>query len=1092
MYLEKLPTEILYAISQEVAAFGSSRLVGLTRASRGLHAVANPVLYSRDILESGGTKSMDHGLKDGLNKVVRLCLIAGADPNRRITSHHDLDTCHNPLARTPSPLPKKSRGFLRHPPGLDDHQKVHFWTPLHVAASKGDIELLSILLDHDTNPHLAGRGVCPCHSLPLRRTIGRVISHRDQVDESVIVRRLMTRWSPLHVTVCKGNLDCAEMLIDRFGLARATESDDAVLAEARRFVREDPTLSPSETFLGRYIDRETPRFDPLLPLHVAADKYENVEALERVYAMLKRAGCLKDQDSGIDVLDAFGDTPFAVAAFSGHIQLFGSWFRDRGANINFVIDLLHGYTRGSIFNALCHSDLYRAALFLMDMGVDINLDNELHSGGRHLSALHLCCGYDSGLGKPVNPATQGDAIALIKRLIQAGTNIDAETEDGATALMSAVSLNFTAAVRELLQAKAEIGAVADYASSALHVAVECGLRQKPGAGLSAALFIIQLLLDNGADPNQRSEHSGPPLFHQVSAGGDGGRSNMAFIAPLLISRGADPNIYQQDQFQGFRKRSLVVSAFYGGHFDSLSSLVGCGTLVTCQDYLLMMSSLLDENVRSWGSNSDAVEALFRLLHCPSLTLERPERKRIMDAWTEVLYHAVGSRPRLVHALAPHVSLTDICGPGGKNVLHLMARWEQKPKEEPTKFSDRVDAVMVDLLRCGASRLINQPDNSGQSPLGTAVERGNVPVALALVNLGAAFFFEQEKPDGSTVISPLRSAIKSYSKTRQYEIAAEMLSISCSKDELMFQFCGRTGYLKDLILHFGSNPFDKPAQMESRTLGLIKKLINLGGNVNEPDEHGDTALHLLLQLLYPSHGVSRDSGTLPGLYSQPPICSLGSSLGLQPVFDTDLDRLLRRPEEWDMNMNGWNFVFDDDSDYGNPTHLHSPDPVDCNSVTGSSIYDSPIPDSNSDDQSDLTVSFNELGESVKDDSGLVPERCCTWISSFFLLLSRGASLTIRNNAGKTVLDYIDELRHCDVHTCPKMYSPIIPVLRDFVKRPPFDDELFASIEDTEVNSKGRPELFVYDHVRLCWNKDDRANASVVARQARGESRWVPFW
>lgn len=1172
MYLEELPTEILYAISKDVAAFGSSRLIGLTRVSSRLHAIANPILYSTDVLKSGGAKSMDHGLKEGLNEVVKLCLIAGADPNLRITSHHDLDSCYLPLARTPSLPPKESDTPLMDSPGLDDHlenegnahsptysesvsdsasdfdygvplpafsrphrwaTKLHYWTALHVAATRADIELLSILLDHGANPNSAGRGVCSCYDLPLRRTTGGYIPPRGAEGLRAAPKKLLTRWSPLHVAVCKGNLDCAEMLIDRFGLARATESDDTVRAEAKRFVKEEPMLSACQIWLGRYIDDGTPAFDPSPPLHVAAGKYETVGALERVYAMLQRAGCLQGPNAGIDILDAFRDTPFAVAALSGRMQLFGSWLCDHGANVDFILRRWHGNGDLSLFNALCQLGLYRDAIFLMDMGFDVNLHNKLHLEHHDDSALHLCCRFSAQ--DRDQQTKHGEAIELIKRLIRAGANIEARALFGFTPLMLATLSNFTAAICELLVANAEIGAVSDDGESALHFAVEHGLRQKPGPGLSATLFTIQLLLDNGADPNQRSENRGPPLFSEDYAlegyplwgGGNTVRNSMASIAPLLINRGADPNIYLEDsrgigkgdirdQLSQLGGKSLAVSAFYWGEFSSLDSLIACGTLVTRQHYLLMMQSLIDENVRSIESKSDAVEALFRVLNSPSLTLERPEdRTSIMDAWTEVLYHAVGSRPRLVHDLAPHISLTNVCGPGGKSVLHLMSQWEPKKNERPDLFEKRIAEVMIDLFRCGAGRQIDQPDNSGRSPLHIAVDRGNIPVASQLVELGASLHIEHRNPNGSITISPLRAAIRSYSKGSQFKVAAKILEVSSSKHGSTDPLCGNLGLLKDLILHFGGNPFDNPARMSARTTELMKRLFAIGVDVNESDEHGSTALHHLIQLLHPSDRGPRNPGHLEDAYcSQLPGYAISSSLSIKSPAQTGAERHFELSEERDRDFKGHNLTFYNDSDY-HPDYYDQPNYgsfSDDDSVCGPYYddhpehdqpeHDKPEHDIFADDDSDSsniidcveTFPPNELGELVNHDPHVASDRCDTWMSSFFLLLVQNASITMKNNSGKTALDYIDELMDCEPLVCRKMYCPVIPALREFVKRPPFDPQLLATLDDSRAEAKGRPLLFVHDQIHLSMDENGPEEAREAERQARarGETCWVPFW
>lgn len=1157
MLLEELPTEILHGICQEVAAFGSVfggfPLVGLTRASRGLYAVSNLILYSTDVRESGGLRSMRYGLGTGLNNVVNLCLSAGADPNLRFESRRDLDSYFPPIPRVASHRPGKSNGTdmdfpvpeshledgrIAHSPSpsedSDDDifnlnsvprtmrnipfqsENAFYWTPLHVAATRDDIKVLSLLLDHGANPNSAGRGVCICHRVPLRRTFGRSTPFRQQDDSELLERRLVTRWSPLHVAVCNESLDCAEELVRRFGLAHAIESDEAVIADAKRFFEDEPTLDDMALYFPRTFDAVTPRFDPLPPLHVAAGRYASVAAFERVYSILEKAGCLESSNSGVDVLDVFGDTPFAVAAFSGRIQILGSLLHDHGADINSVLRDLDG-SRHSVFNALCKSGRFRDALLLIDLGVDINLNAEPYSGDRHSLALHYCCrrGVDrNGWTTTQNGPKQREAIKLIKRLIHAGADINARVEGGTTGLIIAAHLGFTDAVRELLEAKADVGAENDDGDYALRYAVARGLSLKPGPELDSALLIVQLLLDHGVDPNQRSEKRGPPLFtRQYDLVGSPAVDLEAFngpstpfeirlssivsIAPLLINNGADPNIFLKDprdigggdlgeQLENIGGRSLAVSAFYLRELDALNSLVASGTVVTLQDYLLMMRSFLDPDVRSPGSKAAAVEALFRVLNCPSILESPKDRRRIMDAWTEVLYLAVGSRPRLVNALAPHICLTNMCGPGpgGKTVLHLMAQWERKINERPDQFEQRMTEMMINLLRCGADRQIDQPDNSGRSPLHLAVDRGNIAVARQLVRWGASLHIEHRRPDGSTTISPLRSAIRSYSKASQFRVATSILQASSDIHGSTDRLPENLGLLKDLILHFGGHPFDKPARMEPRTTGLMEKLFAIGVSVNESDDHGNTALHHLIQLLYPSDGRSKDSEDQCVHSSQSSSFALCSFVSADSPPGTGPERLFELSEERDMHLNGHNLIYESDSDYDfHPDNYDQPE------------YD--IFDDDSDGSDDIeyaeTAPPNELGELVNHDPRMASDRCDTWMSSFFLLLVNDASLTARNDAGKTVLDYIDELIDCQPPASPKMYSPVIPALREFVKRPPFDPVLLSKLDDPDIKVKGSPLLIVHDriHVSMDENGLEEAREFECGASARGETCWTPF-
>lgn len=787
MSVQQLPAEIWLNIADSVAQSGTTALVGLTKVSQYFHEIAKTMLYQADVLESGGVKSINHGLEQRLINVIENSLAAGTSPNVRIYSRKPLDSLY---PRNPPTLPRlegSCRAIMhctRPDPRFEYHQgteeptssefaaqgaedmredvdflfeKSCYWTPLHVAATRNDVELLELLLERGADPNSAGRGVCFCHTLPPQRTIS--IYDDQDLCEEVLERTLLQRWSPLHVAVCKGQLDCAQVLIDRFGLAHATESDEVVMEEARQVIREEPTALES-AFDIEPLDQENyfgilvPRFDPLSPMHIAASKYESVKDLERLYDMLQRAGCLEGRHphSGVDVLDAFGDTPLAVAAFSGRIHVLGGWLRSHGADINFVLPGFHvGNGDLPLFFALCQEGLYRDALFLMDMGVDTNANMERNLGIHRMTPLHFCC------NSPLQGCNRTEAIVILRRLIDDGADIDFKDTEGCTPLISAVDGKFTDAVKVLLRAQANVGLVDHNGASALHHAVANVIRERNPC--QEALRIVELLLDYGSDPNQCSGNTGPPLFAcQYRFGRDrseligdsrspGSEPNgMVSIAPLLVSRGANPNQYferpgdirrgsLQDQLDDLRLRggSLAISAFREGEFESLDSLVACGTIVTYHDYLFMMRSLVDERpgVRPLAPTSRAVEALFRLLNSPGLRLgQSGDKEKIMDAWTQMLLRAEEFRSWIIPALTPHLAMIDMNRECEIDVLHVIFSWEPNMGETADQFEDRIREALADLLRGRRSEVIE--DNSRRSPRQNAIDRANVPIAKALI------------------------------------------------------------------------------------------------------------------------------------------------------------------------------------------------------------------------------------------------------------------------------------------------------------------------------------------------------------------------
>lgn len=778
----------------------------------------------------------------------------------------------------------------------------------------------------------------------------------------MLERRLVTRWTPLHVALCKGNLECAEKLIHSSGLpramSRAIETDEMVVAQAQQLCVSQPWLA---YIMESEIDDLTPRIDPLPLLHVAAANFESVEALEQVYDMLERAGCL--EGLGIDHLDSFGDTAFAISAFSDQFAFLPrvhTWFLQRGADINFTLRDPERRFR-SVFNALCDRGLYRNALLLIDLGVDIHKDANIQPNNRRESALILCCGYGVGnlTSRSREDLDRPQALELIKRLIHAGVDVNAKTEVGTTALISAAETHFVDAVRELLVAKADVGAEDEDGLSALHWAVR-GVMTLPRV-TREAVNTISLLLKHGADPNQRSRavDVGSPLFSDISSC-DGDllevrpacwdlrgsnadipkptfydvypkRSSMVPLASLLIGCGADPNIFLEDprdlgqgslydQLLRLRGRSLIAAAVFTGQSDSVDTLLRLGALVTFQDYVLMMRSLIDRAVRPAVNKTNVVESLTRILKSDSLRLKEPhDRNSIMNIWTELLHYAVASRPKLVPALAPHVVLTEKRGPGGKTVLHLLAQWTRKRRETKHAFDHRVSEVMFGLLRCEAGQLVDQPDNGGQLPLHVAIKRGNYYFAKPLLQFGASIHIGHKNADGLEASSSPSSSFKEFATLSHFEEAIKMLESHGSRFRLEGLDRRSAELAEEVEYEKRRNSEDKAPDGSipkvRMTTRLVRHIIHLGADVDESEENGRAALRLFSRLLLclPDEGPAESGSLKHNNSSRARRSSANNSVGLVAPEDSD-SNFVSVLGELDMDVNSHDTSYNSDSDY----------------------------------------------------------------------------------------------------------------------------------------------------------------------------------
>jgi ankyrin repeat protein len=124
-------------------------------------------------------------------------------------------------------------------------------------------------------------------------------------------------------------------------------------------------------------------------------------------------------------------------------------------------------------------------------------------------------------------AGRGDRVAA---LLDAGSDVDARSVDGFTALHFAAFFADEATAHVLLSRGADPGAVANnpMRASPLH-----------SAAAASNLAVARLLLDAGADPDAR-ESGGYTSLHSAADNGD------QRLAELLVERGADPTARADD------------------------------------------------------------------------------------------------------------------------------------------------------------------------------------------------------------------------------------------------------------------------------------------------------------------------------------------------------------------------------------------------------------------------------------------------------------------------------------------------------------------------------------------------------------------
>lgn len=242
--------------------------------------------------------------------------------------------------------------------------------------------------------------------------------------------------------------------------------------------------------------------------------------------------------SGVRVLLVFGADPNTSDEF-GHTPLYEAALTNRLGIAKLLID------KGAKANLADegHSPLHAAALlnniemaeFLIQSGADINAQ--------------------SLLGSPLEQASRGGHIKMIELLLENGADVNGRgTRTKMSPLSAAASSGHSEALLFLLKSGADINdpLSVGLASYGGHKKVVQMLIEK-GCPITRALLhvafddrveIAELLIEKGADVNEKSERGRTPLHRAAFYGAEG-------VIGVLIANGADVSIEDNDGLKPF-------------------------------------------------------------------------------------------------------------------------------------------------------------------------------------------------------------------------------------------------------------------------------------------------------------------------------------------------------------------------------------------------------------------------------------------------------------------------------------------------------------------------------------------------------------
>lgn len=404
--------------------------------------------------------------------------------------------------------------------------------------------------------------------------------------------------------------------------------------------------------------------------------------------------------------------------------------------------------------------------------------------------------------------------AAAARALMARVDVNLAQPDGATALHWAAHWDDVAIADALIRAGARVNAANDLGVTPLLVAAS-----------DAGPAMVSLLLGAGADANAAPASGETAL---MAAAGTGRAESVR----ALLLRGADVNARDAS-----RQQTALMWAAAHGHAAVVRLLVEGGADVHARTAARRRLGFVAGNRNGTGHNPEAIRHYSREFDEGGFTA-------LLFAAREDAVEAA----RVLLAAGAHVNDQDAAG---ASALVVAAH------------SDSAGVARL-LLEAGAD-----PDaaGSGYTALHAAVLRGNVSIVRALLQGGATPNAVLTKP------TPARRYGNEYAfgdhlvGTTPYYLAAKFGELEIMRvlaaagaDRDAQASDGSTAIMVALDTPatrtgnaegFGSDRRDRyglitavtPEQIEADALAIARLAIELGGNVNQADREGNTALHL---------------------------------------------------------------------------------------------------------------------------------------------------------------------------------------------------------------------------------------------------------